>query len=104
MDITRLTTSVGLCSLYTASPRIQGDPHFIAPHKCVDLAEFLACAPSSYPLMQTEEQLHLVTLDLFEQLVTDNVLYAELRFAPLLHTEKGLSPRQVVATVEAATA
>jgi adenosine deaminase len=77
---------------------------FIAPEKCVDLAEFLACAPSSYPLMQTKEQLRLVTLDLFEQLVADNVLYAELRFAPLLHTERGLSPRQVVAAVEAATA
>ncbi len=77
---------------------------FIAPAKCVDLAEFLACAPASYPLMQTEEQLRLVTFDLFEQLVADNLLYAEIRFAPLLHTEKGLSPRQVVASVEAATA
>jgi len=54
--------------------------------------------------MQTEEQLRLVTLDLFEQLVADSVLYAEIRFAPLLHTERGLSPRQVVASVEAATA
>ncbi len=77
---------------------------FIAPTKCVDLAELLACAPSSYPLMQTEEQLRLVTLDLFEQLRRDNVLYAEMRFAPLLHTERGLSPRQVVASVDAATA
>ena len=54
--------------------------------------------------MQTEEHLRLVTLDLFEQLRRDNVLYAEMRFAPLLHTERGLSPRQVVASVEAATA
>ena len=77
---------------------------FIAPPKCTDLADFLARAPSSYPLMQTEEQLRLVTLDLFDQLYEDNVLYAEMRFASLLHTEKGLSPRQVVASVEAATA
>jgi adenosine deaminase len=77
---------------------------FIAPAKCVDLAEVLSRAPSSYPLMQTEEQLRLVTFDLFEQLRTDNVLYAEIRFAPLLHTEGRLSPRQVVAAVEAATA
>jgi adenosine deaminase len=41
---------------------------------------------------------------LFEQLREDNVLYAEMRFAPLLHTEKGLSAREVVASVEAATA
>jgi adenosine deaminase len=77
---------------------------FIAPPKCVDLADFLARAPSSYPLMQTEEHLRLVTLDLFEQLRRDNVLYAEIRFAPLLHTERGLTPQQVVASVEAATA
>ena len=34
----------------------------------------------------------------------DNVIYAEIRFAPLLHTDKGLSPHEVVAAVEAATA
>jgi adenosine deaminase len=77
---------------------------FIAPAKCLDLADYLLRTPSSYPLMQTEEQLRLVTLDLFEQLYRDNVLYAEIRFAPLLHIEGGLSARQVVATVEAATA
>ena len=77
---------------------------FIAPAKCKDLTEFLACAPASYPLMQTEEALRLVTFDLFEQLREDGLLYAEIRYAPLLHTEKGLSAREVVATVEAATA
>jgi len=77
---------------------------FIAPVKCVDLMDYLTLAPSSYPLMQTEEQLRLVTLDLFEQLRKDNVIYAEIRFAPLLHTEKELSARTVVSAVEAATA
>ncbi len=77
--------------------------NFIAPDKS-DLTEYLKRAPSSYPLMQTEGQLRLVTLDLFEQLRRDNILYAEIRFAPLLHTERGLSPHQVVACVEATTA
>jgi len=77
---------------------------FIAPAKCVDLMDYLTRAPSSYPLMQTEEHLRMVTLDLFEQLQQDNVIYAEIRFAPLLHTEEGLSAHQVVASVEAATA
>jgi len=77
--------------------------NFIAPAKS-DLAEYLKRAPSSYPLMQAEEQLRLVTLDLFEQLKQDNIVYAEIRFAPLLHTERGLSPRQVVASVETTTA
>ncbi len=77
---------------------------FIAPAKCINLADFLTRAPSGIRLMQTEEQLRLVTFDLFEQLRRDRVLYAEIRFAPLLHIEKGLSAREVVASVEAATA
>jgi adenosine deaminase len=78
--------------------------NFIAPAKCKNLADYLTRAPNSYPLMQTEEQLRLVTLDLFEQLRRDNVLYVEIRYAPLRHTERGLSAREVVASVEAATA
>jgi adenosine deaminase len=77
---------------------------FVAPTKCVDLMDYLSHAPRSYPLMQTEEHLRLVTLDLFEQLRQDHVLYAEIRFAPLLHLDQGLSAHQVVAAVEAATA
>jgi adenosine deaminase len=78
--------------------------NFIAPEKCVDLRDFLARAPNYYPLMQTEEQLYLVTMDLFEQLRKDGLMYSEIRFAPLLHTENGLSARQVVLSVEEAVA
>lgn len=78
--------------------------NFIAPAKCTDLRDFLTRAPNFYPLMQTEDHLRLVTLDLFEQLLEDHVMYAEIRFAPLLHTERGLSAHEVVTAVEAATA
>jgi len=77
---------------------------FIAPEKCENLRDYLTRAPSSFPLMQTAEHLRLVVFDLFEQLRMDNVIYAEIRFAPLLHTEEGLSPREVVTSVEAAVA
>jgi adenosine deaminase len=76
---------------------------FIAPAKCTNLADCLTRALKGIELMQTEEELRLVTLDLFEQLQQDNILYAEIRFAPLLHTEQGLSAENVVAIVEAAT-
>ncbi len=75
---------------------------FIAPAKCTNLADFLTRPPRSVALMQTEAALRLVTHDVFEQLAQDGVVYAELRFAPLLHTEHGLSPQAVVAAVEAA--
>jgi adenosine deaminase len=76
---------------------------FIAPAKCTNLADFLTRAPQAIGLMQTEEQLRLVVFDLFEQLQQDHLLYAEIRFAPLLHTDRNLSPEQVVEIVEGAT-
>ncbi len=77
--------------------------HFIAPAKCSDLADYISRASKGFELMQTKEQLRLVTLDLFRQLKADNVLYAEIRFAPLLHIAKGLSALEVVETVNKAT-
>lgn len=76
---------------------------YIAPLKCTNLAEFLSRAPKGFQLMQTAEALRLVTEDLFAQLAADGVLYAEIRFAPLLHTALGLTPAQVVEAVDRAT-
>ena len=75
---------------------------FVAPPKCTDLADYISRAVNGFELMQTKEQLKLVTLDLFEQLKSDNVIYAELRFAPLQHLFKGLTSTEVVETVNEA--
>ncbi len=76
---------------------------FIAPRRCTSLADFLTRAPRGFQLMQNEAALALVVEDLFEQLAADGVFYAEIRFAPLLHLERGLTPEQVVAAVDRAT-
>src|SRR5690349_11150031 len=76
---------------------------FIAPPKCPDLADYITRAVKGCELMQTEEQLRLVTLDLFRQLEADNVIYAEIRFAPLLHTMQGLTPDEIIRAVNEAT-
>jgi adenosine deaminase len=83
--------------------REEFEAEFIAPPQCTSLADFLTRAPRGFQLMQTEEALHLVTEDVFEQLAADNVVYAEIRFAPLLHLEEGLSPEVVVSAVNRAT-
>jgi adenosine deaminase len=75
---------------------------YVAPARCTNLAEFLTRAPKGFLLMQTEEALQLVAEDVMQQLAADGVIYAELRFAPLLHTERGLSPHRVVAVVDRA--
>jgi len=77
---------------------------FLLPAKCPDMAEFFACAPRGATMLQTEEQLRLVTFDVFEQLQRDNVLYAEILLFPYLHTTRGLSAENVVEIVDKAVA
>ena len=72
---------------------------FVAPPKCTDLADYITRAIKGFELMQTKEQLRLVTLDLFRQLKEDHVIYAEIRFAPLQHLQGGLLPTEVVQAV-----
>lgn len=76
---------------------------FVAPAKCTNLADFLQRAPKGFQLMQDEHSLRHVTEDVFRQLQDDGVIYAELRFAPLLHLQKGLTPERVVEIVDRAT-
>ncbi|MEM6726247.1 MAG: adenosine deaminase [Bacteroidota bacterium] len=73
--------------------------HFVAPAKCADLADYIARALRHIELMQTPEQLRWVTLDLIDQLKADQIIYAEIRFAPLEHQRQDLTPNQVVEIV-----
>jgi len=83
--------------------RAEFDQDFIAPAKCTNLADFLSRTPKGIALMQDERGLQMVVDDMFRQLQADNVIYAEIRFAPLLHLDKGLTSAQVVELVEQAT-
>lgn len=73
---------------------------FVAPNKCVSLADYLTRPPRMVALLQSEAALRLAVRDLFAQLARDNVVYAEVRYAPLLHTAEGLAPAAVVHAVE----
>src|SRR5881394_2782532 len=50
-------------------------------------------------VMQTPEALRRVAAECAEDLAADGVVYAEVRFAPELHTERGLSLDEVVGAV-----
>ncbi len=50
-------------------------------------------------VMQTEEALERVAYEQAEDLAGDGVVYFETRFAPVFHTQKGLSHQQVVSAV-----
>jgi adenosine deaminase len=61
---------------------------FVASPQCASLVDFLIRAPRGVQLLQTAEALQLETEDAFEQLASNNIIYAELRFAPLLHLNR----------------
>jgi adenosine deaminase len=49
--------------------------------------------------MQTEEALERVAYEMLEDMKKDSVVYVETRFAPVLHTQKGLHPENVMRAV-----
>ncbi len=50
-------------------------------------------------VMQTEAALERIARETIEDLAADGVVYAEIRFAPILHTERGLDLERVVSSV-----
>ncbi len=75
---------------------------FVAPAKCTNLVDFLLRPPRIVALMQDRHGIEVIVDDLFGQLARDGVVYAEVRFAPYLHTDGGLAPAEVVEIVTAA--
>ena len=71
----------------------------VAPEVCADLADLLSRIDLALEVMQRPQDLSRVTAELIEDMAADGVVYAEIRFAPQLHTRRGLSPQQVVETV-----
>ncbi len=55
------------------------------------LVRYLEPFAHTVGVMQTPEALHRVAYECVEDLAADNVVYAEIRFAPELHIDRGLS-------------
>lgn len=71
----------------------------IADEKCQDLNDYLTKFDFPIEIMQTKEELESAVYNLLIKLKNQNVIYAEIRFAPQFHTKKGLSQEEVVKTV-----
>ena len=63
------------------------------------LVRYLEPFAHTVGVMQTPEALHRVAYECVEDLAADNVVYAEIRFAPELHIDSGLSLDAVVDAV-----
>ncbi|MDL1903066.1 hypothetical protein FBR02_20145, partial [Anaerolineae bacterium CFX9] len=99
-----MDTSLSYEGVAQLDPSVTHDDYlrdFAGPEQCADLADFLSHVPPIINLLQTEQGLRVLVRDMFRQLVEDHMLYAELRFAPLQHLERGLTARDVVRIIEA---
>lgn len=70
-----------------------------APDNAESLLDYLAPFDFVLPMLQTAEALSLAAYDVLKQAKKDNIRYIEVRFAPTLHTQKGLSLLEVVEAV-----
>lgn len=63
---------------------------------CKNLNEYLEKFEYPLSLLQTEEALSFAVYKLMEELKSQGIIYAEIRFAPQLHTKKGMSQKMAV--------
>ena len=73
--------------------------HFVRGANRLDLALYLETFAHTVGVLQTAPALTRVARECAEDLHDDGVVLAEIRFAPELHTEQGLSQDEVVAAV-----
>ncbi len=66
---------------------------------CGSLVEYLKAFDITLRVLQDEASLHRVAYELAEDAARENVRYMEVRYAPMLHTSRGLRLTQVVEAV-----
>jgi len=72
---------------------------WIQPKPDKSLAINLEAWDHTIGVMQDQDSIYRVTMEALEDLSNDGVVYAELRFAPLVHTFKGLSTAEIINSV-----
>lgn len=71
----------------------------IAPARCADQAELLTYFDLPLALLQTGDALRRTAVELVEDMAAEGMRYAEVRWAPRLHLERGLSVSAVIDAV-----
>jgi adenosine deaminase len=66
---------------------------------CGSLAEYLKAFDVTLRVMQTESALYRIAYELCEDAARENVRYMEVRYAPMLHTQRGLKLTKVIEAV-----
>lgn len=96
--IIELAAAANYQGLPTSDPEELGR-WFVADEPDTDLVRYLAGFAHTTAVMQTREALHRVASEAALDLARDGIVYAEVRFAPELHTNQGLLLDEIVETV-----
>jgi adenosine deaminase len=72
---------------------------FTAGAAAKDLMRYLATFEHTLAVMQTADHIERIAYEAISDLADDGVVYAEVRFAPELHQQRGLSLDEVVSAV-----
>ena len=73
--------------------------HVTAPAHCENLLDYLEAFDYIRPLLQTKEALTLAAYDVAKQAALENVVYIEVRFAPELSMDQGLTVPETIDAV-----
>lgn len=73
--------------------------YVIAPAQTESLVDYLKTFEFIRPLLQTKEALRFAAYDVARQAALENVIYIEIRFAPELSMDKGLTTSDTVLAV-----
>ncbi|MBU0743414.1 adenosine deaminase [bacterium] len=69
--------------------------------QCESLEDYLKIFEITLQLMQRRDDIERISCELAEDAHRENVRYLEVRYSPMLHTDKGLTLDEVVAAVQA---
>ena len=73
--------------------------HVTAPAHCENLLDYLEAFDYIRPLLQSKEALTLAAYDVAKQAALENVVYIEVRFAPELSMDQGLTVPETIDAV-----
>ena len=93
------SVSVSTLSKLSGISETELKKNMIAKDKCKNLSEYLTKFDLPIKYMQTKENLKIITKELVDYLEQQNVIYAEIRFAPMFHTKEGLTYEEVIEAV-----
>ena len=71
----------------------------VCPDDCESLNDYLKCFDLPVSIMQSRETIAYSVSSLVKRLYDQGLIYAEIRYAPQLHLQKGMTQDEVVYAV-----